>query len=198
MKRGDHNLVKSYLNRRVDRARSPYGTFAMDIPRQSVFIGTVNEGQYLKDPTGNRRFWPVKVGVCDVEGLSKVREQLFAEAMWIYTNAFSGKLMLGEEANAQAKQAQSERRVDDDITEMEGALLAFMEENETKPKKEKFDFTRFKARDLFNVFNGPWKEWAGRSYHYQNGAQVLRDLGFGKRKLNGQQIWGKKNTMGTA
>lgn len=189
VKRGDYNAVKAYLNRRVDTVRSPYGMLKMDIPRQNVFIGTVNEGEYLKDPTGNRRFWPVKVGICDVEGLRRAREQLFAEAMWIYENCFDGKLMMGVEADQQAKAAQADRRVDDDSTEMEGALLAFIEANKIAPKNKQFNFTKFRANDLFNQFNGPWKDWAGRGYHFQIGAQILSNLGFQKRKVEGQRFW---------
>ena len=52
VKRTDYNVVKQYLVRRFDNFRAPYGHMREEVPRQSVFIGTVNEGQYLKDPTG--------------------------------------------------------------------------------------------------------------------------------------------------
>lgn len=76
--------VKSFISRRVDRFRPPYQRRPDDFPRQCVFIGTTNEDQYLKDTTGNRRFWPVVVSDVDTDALAAVRDQLMAEALHSY------------------------------------------------------------------------------------------------------------------
>ena len=78
----DVNVVKSFITRSTDRHRPPYGRCAVDLPRQCVFAGTTNESEYLQDTTGNRRFWPVRVGSVDIDvGLLRtVRDQLWAEA----------------------------------------------------------------------------------------------------------------------
>lgn len=186
VKRGDYNLVKAYLNRRVDTVRSPYDKLKQDIPRQSVFIGTVNEGEYLKDPTGNRRFWPVKVGMCDVEALKRDRDQLFAEAMYVYENFFDGKLMLSEEAAAQASRAQEERRITDDSTEMEEKLFEFMHSK----AGQKFPWDKFKLNQLFDHMDC-WFDWKGKSYMLQVGSQILYRQGFVRRKIKGQRVWEK-------
>lgn len=188
VKHTDAGTVKSFLTRRTDRVRAPYGKRWIDSPRQSAFIGTVNENEYFKDPTGNRRFWPVKVGRCDVDALSRDRDQLFAEAKHIFDQG-TEKLYLEGAALKQALEAQDDRRVDDDITEMESELASFVErENE---KKDGFDFSRFVMRDLF-VNEGPWGRWNNRPYANQNGSQTLRNLGFERRKVEGQRIWGQK------
>ncbi|MDH4163305.1 MAG: bifunctional DNA primase/polymerase [Nitrospirota bacterium] len=191
VKRSDYNLVKAYLVRRTDTVRPHYGRIQADVPRQSVFIGTVNEGQYLKDPTGNRRYWPVKVGTCDVKGLSAVRDQLFAEAMHIYRE--TGEiLMLDEVANEQAAEAQEDRRVEDDESEMRDALKDFIESDAGK----EFNFERFRVRELFEGVGAPWGRFADKSYTLQTGTLVLTGLGFERHKIGGQRLWRKSFVEG--
>ena len=79
-RKGDVEHLKAFLSRRVDRARLAYGRLPVEVPRQSVIIGTTNSDRYLRDGTGNRRFWPVKVGQFDLDGLRRDRDQLWAEA----------------------------------------------------------------------------------------------------------------------
>jgi predicted P-loop ATPase len=78
------SAIKSFLTRRRDRFRPPYGKHPIALPRQCVFAATINPpaGGYLKDPTGARRFWPVACrGMIDRDGLENVRDQLWAEAV---------------------------------------------------------------------------------------------------------------------
>lgn len=77
-------LVKGFVTTRVDRYRGAYQRFEREAPRQCIFAGTTNEDHYLIDPTGARRFWPVKCGAIDIPGLHQDRGQLWAEALEIY------------------------------------------------------------------------------------------------------------------
>jgi hypothetical protein len=76
---------KSFLSRQVDEFRPVYGRRQISCPRQSVFVGTTNEDEYIKAGQGARRFWPVRVPrEIDINALREARDQLFAEAMQDY------------------------------------------------------------------------------------------------------------------
>lgn len=80
IKESETEAQKSYLTQRHDTFRPPYARRAAQFPRQCVFIATTNEDEYLRDPTGNRRFWPVRCGRIDIDALARERDQLWAEA----------------------------------------------------------------------------------------------------------------------
>jgi len=83
LSRAEVSRIKRFLSESSDNYRDPYERRARKYPRQNVFIGTINAGDagYLRDTTGNRRFWPVACGgVVDVAGIARDRDQLWAEA----------------------------------------------------------------------------------------------------------------------
>lgn len=81
IKRADANLAKHWLSSRIDTYRAPYARRAEDHPRQTVIVGSTNEDEILLDPTGFRRYWPVRVSRTDPDWIVEHRDQLFAEAM---------------------------------------------------------------------------------------------------------------------
>ena len=81
LKKTDITEVKKFITETVDQYRPVHGKLTVDKPRRCVFIGTTNERQYLKDATGNRRFWPVPCGDVDVSRITQDRDQLWAEAV---------------------------------------------------------------------------------------------------------------------
>ena len=85
----ESTAMKAFLSRQVDTFRVPYARRAKQFPRQSIFIGSINPENcedigWLKDTTGNRRYWPIACGQIDLGGLRAVRNQLWAEALLYY------------------------------------------------------------------------------------------------------------------
>jgi predicted P-loop ATPase len=80
----DLNRMKNFASQTVDRARPAYGRSRIDRRRRCIFVGTTNDKEYLRDDTGNRRFWSLTVPegwLIDLEGFREVRDQLWAEAV---------------------------------------------------------------------------------------------------------------------
>lgn len=95
LNKSDVLKAKKFITETFDRYRPPYGRHTVRRPRQCVIIGTTNDDRYLKDTTGNRRYWPVPVALLDIPELVAARDQMWAEALhryhagekWWLTNA---------------------------------------------------------------------------------------------------------------
>lgn len=112
--RREMDAVKAFLSRQVESFRPAYGRETVDEPRRCIFAGTTNKDTWLKDETGGRRFWPVKVGQIDVAGLERDRAQLWAEAVAAFKAG--ERWWLEGEVEAEAREQQSQRQIDDPWT----------------------------------------------------------------------------------
>ena len=110
--------LKGMLARQVDGpVRLAYGRMATEVPRQFVIAGTTNNmSEYLRDSTGNRRFWPVRIQVFDVTALKRDRDQLWAEAAVL--EAQGASIRLPEKLWPDATAQQDARREIDPWEEM--------------------------------------------------------------------------------
>lgn len=90
MKKADNETIKSFLSGTVDRFRKAYGRRTESYPRQCIFVATTNESEFLRDQTGNRRFWIISASKTrrpakDVFSITDADiDQLWAEAKALY------------------------------------------------------------------------------------------------------------------
>lgn len=76
--------AKAFFSRCDDQYVPKYAIWPRKSLRQCVFAGTVNHRAYLRDSTGNRRYWPVSVQRAQIDLLTLDRDQLWAEALARY------------------------------------------------------------------------------------------------------------------
>lgn len=125
MRRGEIESVKSMLSRRVDKARLAYGRMPVEQPRECIFFGTTNDRQYLRDMTGNRRFWPVAIEKFDLKALRRDRDQLWAEAAQLEDD--DAPIRLPEKLWKEAGLEQDARQIGDPFFELLEPRLAGVE-----------------------------------------------------------------------
>lgn len=114
--------LKNFLSKEVDESRMAFGRETTIVPRQFIIIGTTNDAYYLYDPTGGRRFWPVRCEAFDISMLKRDLDQLWGEAAYYESQGES--IRLDPKYYALAAKEQEARRVADPWEEILGPLLA--------------------------------------------------------------------------
>lgn len=108
--RAEVTRIKQVISDPMDRYRAPYDRRPADHLRMSIFVGTTNEDNYLRDTTGGRRFWPVKCTEINLEFLTQHRTQFFAEAVHRFK---AGETWYEMPAEATKLEQESRRQVDE-------------------------------------------------------------------------------------
>ena len=128
LKKADVEIVKRYISSTTDRYRSAYGKRVESYPRQCIFFGSTNKTDFLKDATGNRRFWPVttddalKTKNVFKDLIDSEIDQIWAEAYSIYKKG--EPMFLEKEIEDFAATMQTEHCERD---EREGLILKYLD-----------------------------------------------------------------------
>lgn len=127
MSKSETNTVKQFLSKTEDIYREAYGRRTARFARKCVFFGTTNDNEYLRDPTGGRRFWPVdaepsRVTKSVFNDLPKERDQIWAEAFFYWQ--LGEKLHLPKNIEAMARLVQEEHR---EVSIKTGMVREFVE-----------------------------------------------------------------------
>ncbi|MEG0168130.1 MAG: virulence-associated E family protein, partial [Ruthenibacterium sp.] len=127
MKKADIEKVKAFLSTSDDKYRPSYGKTVESHPRQCIIIASVNgERGYLRDITGNRRFWVVKLKQTEQKKTwhftKEERDQIWAEAKYYYENG--EKLYLEAEMIKEAEEVQREAM---EVDERQGMVEEYLE-----------------------------------------------------------------------
>jgi predicted P-loop ATPase len=183
MSRADAGRIKAFISRTTDRYRPPYGSRVIEQPRSCVFWGTTNSDGYLRDDTGGRRFWPVKVGRIDIDGLLAARDQLWAEAQQAYADGAKWWFQ-SQDVQTAAADEQRARYEGDPWDTMIGKYVAAR------------SFVTI-PEILTEVINLPPGQWEQREQ--TRVARCLRSLGFERcqRRKGKDRTWGYKRTSDT-
>lgn len=181
--RSQLEAAKAFITRETDKVRPPYGRRRVDLPRQCVFLGTTDKHDYLQDPAGNRRFWPVKVLQVDFEGLERDRLQLIAEAKFIYDFAREPLYLTGK-SKEQAVKIQELRRIETEGDSMETRFMKWL----SQPEKERgMEISNIALEDLFDV--GPFSVFQKSQSNRLWAANVLRKAGYRREHTREGKRW---------
>ncbi|ORT73150.1 VapE domain-containing protein [Pseudomonas mosselii] len=167
--KAESTKAKQFFSASIDTYRESYGRRTSDVPRQCVFVGTTNQDEYLKDATGNRRYWPVACTKVDLETLRRVRDQLWAEAVFCY---LAGDIWwVAREEEELFTREQEERFV---VDEWEGPILDWLEKSQVGETVTGSEL----LKDALNLDFGHW----GKPEQMRVGA-IMHRLGWRRRRM---------------
>lgn len=144
--KSDIRTIKNFLSKRVDHYRAAYARKTEEHPRRCVFFGTTNDHDYLNDPTGNARFWPVEAGFqkpskTPYADLTPIEvQQIWAEAVMYWR--LGEPLILSSELEEEAEKRRSQHT---DRDPLQGQIEEFLD----KPVPEDWNQWTLERRLMF-------------------------------------------------
>lgn len=169
----------AFVSSTEDRFRAPYGRQPETHLRQVAFAATTNADEYLKDWSGNTRFWPLRIGErVELEQIAGEREQLFAEAQ-VRLNAGARSYPLQDEWEEHFEPEQQRRMVSHPWVDIVGEYLGSITADAVTVRELlqdalKFDTSRISPNGL----------------EAQRVGQIMQSMGWRKRRSTaGTRPW---------
>lgn len=182
--RAESTKLKHFFAASVDTYREHYGKRTADVPRQCVFAGTTNADEYLRDDSGNRRYWPVKTGEIDQDKLRRDCHQLWAEAAHRYKQGEKWWF----ESNDEAIEQEQGKRYLADVWETRVAVFIDVKKKQRMPGSS-IPFHMPIGTVLEECLEIPAGKWTRPDQ--MRVASVLKRLGFIRKQvlIEGKRIW---------
>ena len=153
----DNESIKAFLTSQIDIYRPAYARYEIEVPRQCVFVGTSNELEILRDPTGARRFWPVQLsGQINVQWLEQNYSKIWGAAVHLFRAGEAWHL--DAEASATLERIQAVHKA-------------------TDPWEEALGSTATLVTDTHYSLNEILRKVAGLEAHQMNRAVSMRMAG---------------------
>ena len=164
--------LKNFITSSIDTVRKPYATDPEDHPRLSTFIGTTNDNEFLKDITGNRRYWVVRIK--DIKDFSDVDiHRVWAEIYY----AWKSKKLVPYMSMAEIEENE---KIVDEVRRESSEEIALRDNYDWESNKELWKFQTYTdIKNKIGIF----------SINDRKLSSTLQVLGAKKMKKNNKRGW---------
>lgn len=148
--------IKQFMSKQSDNFRAAYGRRPEDHPRQCAFFGTTNDDEFLRDPTGSRRFWPVTVGTLGRTKWDDLTEEV-VDQIWaeVVVRFKAGEVWyLDDRMEAEAKKVQDEHT---ELNGKQGLVEEFLE------KEVPVEWNNYNLEQRLNFLAGSFGSFEGET-----------------------------------
>lgn len=188
IRRADVERVKAIITMQVDKVRLAYGKQTVELPRQCVLAASVNpktDTGYLTDPTGNRRFWPVKCTVIDMPKIVRKRDQLWAEAVeryrlgeqWWLDNE-TARLAAAEQADRVSADPWEDHLIEKLVETVRYTSIQIMDEVIKLPKERQDQFAKTRLATSMQAVG--WHQVVGKERDEDGKRRSIRQWVYGR------------------
>ncbi|MFH5834564.1 VapE domain-containing protein [Proteiniclasticum sp. C24MP] len=153
-KKAEQEAIKLFLSKTEDIYREAYGRRTVRHKRQCVFFATTNDNEFLRDRTGDRRYWPVKCGEQEpkksiFDDLPEEIDQVWAEALEVYKEMIEKKIIFDLPIEVLQEAAAIKKR-HTEVNDNAGMVYEYLQ---IPISEDWYQLDRFQRRDYINSYS---------------------------------------------